>query len=411
MIPLLKLFRFEPIIGAWFGLFISIFTIFINYIVVKKLANKKIALISSFLISVSPIWIMFARDARFYFLVTIIFYPFLFYFYEVIKNNKDYFKFGLTYSLFFHFHYSPILFVPVLIYYFWIKRKATKIKNYLYLIVGFIFPQTPLIIYDFGNRFKMLTSLFLWTPYRILGFAGFIPKNNFSIGRFMQSILATEEFIGKTFFYNKNLFLIITIIILAAIIISFIRYLILKKYNFIYTFCYLSFFLGLVGIYIHGDVPVHYFLPLFSVLVIISSKLLLDLYEGTKSFYRGLIIGFVILIIYLNTKYLIKYYSGFNASTFLLNQNFVSLNLQKRIAQHIVNDSQGQKYSLTRVGPDDQFEENYSQNYKYLLWLYGNEPVEQSNINYTIYEEFDNNIAKMFNSQLIDGILILKNEK
>jgi hypothetical protein len=137
----------------------------------------------------------------------------------------------------------------------------------------------------------------------------------------------------------------------------------------------------------------------------------LDLYDGTKSFYKGLIIGFVILIIYLNSKYLIKYYSVFNASTFSLNPNFVSLNLQKRIAQYIVNDSQGQKYSLTRVGPDDQFEENYSQNYKYLLWLYGNEPVAQSNINYTIYEEFDNNIAKMSNSQLINGILILRNEK
>ncbi|MFH1656287.1 MAG: hypothetical protein ABH956_00760, partial [Candidatus Nealsonbacteria bacterium] len=76
------------------------------------------------------------------------------------------------------------------------------------------------------------------------------------------------------------------------------------------------------------------------------------------------------------------------------------------------DDSKGGKYSLIRVGPNDQFEEYYSQNYKYLLWLYGNEPIENSSLSYTVYENVDrlsNQDKKIVN--FIGPIGIVKNEK
>ncbi|MBU0998521.1 hypothetical protein KJ570_03270, partial [Patescibacteria group bacterium] len=92
--------------------------------------------------------------------------------------------------------------------------------------------------------------------------------------------------------------------------------------------------------------------------------------------------------------------------------NFVSLELQKQVSNYIVNDSKGEDYFLVRVGPNDQFEEYYSQNYKYLLWLYENEPIENSSLNYTIYENADklsNQDKKIVN--FVGPIGIVKNEK
>ena len=127
---------------------------------------------------------------------------------------------------------------------------------------------------------------------------------------------------------------------------------------------------------------------------------------------KRIVLGLFTLICYFNFSYFLKYYKSFNENSFSIEPSFVSVKLQEKIAHYIVNDSKNENYSLIRVGPNDRFEEYYSQNYKYLLWLYGNEPIENSSLSYTIYENIgkpsDEDVAKI---HFVGPIGIVKNEK
>jgi len=64
----------------------------------------------------------------------------------------------------------------------------------------------------------------------------------------------------------------------------------------------------------------------------------------------------------------------------------IPYSLQLAATNDIISDAKGAALSLKRVGEYDYFEENYAQNYRYLLWLKGNEPVIGSGLVYTIIE-------------------------
>ena len=412
MIPLMKIYKFNVFVGAWFGVISGALIVMTNYFVIKKVFNEKVALVSSFLISFSPLLVFFSRDARFYFYTTQVFYFFLYSLWNFHKNNKGIFLLGFSYSLFFHFHYSPILLFPILAYFIFLKRGKLKLRNYLNLLISFIVPFIPLLIYDFKNKFQMFFKLILWVPYRFAGFLGLYPKNNLTLGTINQSLMATIEFIGKSFVYKSSLWPYIFIIFLIIFICSGFKYLKSKKYKFGYSFIFLSLLISIVGIIVHGDVPVHYYLPIFSLPIIIFTDFIVKVWERKNNFIKGLSLGVIVFSLFFNVSYFLNYYKGFKENTFSINPSFVSIELQKQVSDYIVRDSKGLNYSLIRVGPNDQFEEYYSQNYKYLLWLNGNEPIEETNSSYTIYE----NLESLSNTQkkqvkMIGPIGILKNEQ
>ncbi|MFH1971613.1 MAG: glycosyltransferase family 39 protein, partial [Patescibacteria group bacterium] len=412
MIPLMLVFKFDVLVGAWFGVLGGTSIILINYFVIKKVFNEKIALVSSFLISFSPLWISFSRDARFFFFTTLVFYLFSHSLWDFYENKKGLFILGFCYSLFFHFHYSPILLFPILAYFVFLKRKRLKIKDYFNLLAGLFVPFVPLLIYDFKNNFQMFYKLILWVPYRFAGFFGLYPKNNITYGTLNQSLIATTEFIGKSFTYKSSFWFYVLVIFLIIYIFSGYKYIKSKKFEFGYSFINLSLLVGVFGIIIHGDVPVHYYLPVFSIPIIIFSDFIVKVFQRNNSFIKSILSGVIVLMLYINISYFINYYRSFDEGTFSIEPNFVSLELQKQVSNYIVNDSEGKNYSLVRVGPNDQFEEYYSQNYKYLLWLYGNEPIEGSNLSYTIYENL-NRLSKEDKKIInyVGPIGIIKNEK
>ena len=88
---------------------------------------------------------------------------------------------------------------------------------------------------------------------------------------------------------------------------------------------------------------------------------------------------------------------------------FVSFGIQKKITLAIINDAKGQKFVLGRVGPYDYFKDNYAQNYIYLLWFFGNEPIKNAGLKYTIYEDTTSLPENAKNKIIwVDSIAILK---
>lgn len=377
MIPLVKFFGFEPLAGAWVGIIVGTSAILINYFFIKKIFNEKIAFISAAIIAISPIWIWFSKMARLYIFTWIIFYPFLFFLWELWQGKaKNIFWLGLSWGLFFNFHFSPILLIPVLAMALFLKRKILKVKHFLMVGVGAVLANLPALIYDAQRGFSMIRSFALWIPYRIAGFLGFYPKNNPTSESLSGSLAALNEFFGKTLFGPENFWILGTIIFVVSAIYF------VKKFpnrilrDFGLFFIILSTLSVLVGVFVHGAPPIHYFLPLFPIPPLLFA-IIVEKLSKKKSFKFAFVIVFLVFFS-INLKF-------FFSQT--LDPDFVPYKLQREIARFIVSDAKGRPYKLKRVGPYDYFSENYSQNYRYLLWLFGNEPDGSAKATYTIYED------------------------
>ncbi len=352
--PFLILNHYNPVTGAYFFGTISILGLIANYYVVKKFFSVKVALISSYLIAISPIWIDIARQSRFFSMVTYLFYPFLLLTLFAIQNAKYMFWLGLVLGIMINFHLTPIFLIPSLVLLFFLKRKNIRRKDVSLGIIGFVIPNIPFLIYNIKNHFEMITKFAVWIPYRSAIY------HNFNLGFTLDEIL---RFFGGLFFL---------IPILVAIYLE-------RKNKYVRILCLFLVF-GIIALILHKDPPTHYFYVLYPIPVIFLSLF----FSKLKSF---LIFTLLVLITVINFSYL------FSDRWFYINENAVKQNynipykLQREAAERIVNDANGEPYNLHRVGFSDQFEGEFAQNYRYLLWLYGNEPKDyKTNLSYKIVE-------------------------
>jgi hypothetical protein len=195
----------------------------------------------------------------------------------------------------------------------------------------------------------------------------FNPSNKDFWGTF-NSLL---EFLGKLLFWDKKIWSLG----IAVFILFFIHYVWSNRRNFANDFLpfYLISSIGLVltANLIHGGVPVHYFLPIFTTVPILYAVYLSKIKWG-----------FLILI-----ALIIFNFRGYFTP---VAPAFVSYNKQVEAANFIVFDAKGKPFSVRRVGLFDYFPENYSQNYKYLLLWKGGNLVESSQNVYTIVEKNGN---------------------
>ncbi|OGM56938.1 hypothetical protein A3E46_01225 [Candidatus Woesebacteria bacterium RIFCSPHIGHO2_12_FULL_46_16] len=382
MMPLMKALGPEPLMGAWVGIVAGTLAVAFNYLFVRKIFNEKVALVSSVLIAISPIWIWFSRMARLYIFNWLIWYPFVYFLWQLWRGKaKNIFWLGFFFGLFFNFHFSPILILPVLFLVFVLKRRFLKLKHYSLVFLGAILANLPSVIYDAQQGFSMLKSFAVWIPYRIAGFVGLYPKNNPTAESFSGSLNIINEFFGKMFVLNEPLWIVSTIVffVLAGILLKQSYKKVFKDFGIFLIF--LSLASVLAGVFIHGAPPIHYFLPLFTIPPIVIG-MLADKYKS------GLWTVVFLLLILFNLKAFFGHYIFYGkVKDATLTPDFVPYKLQKEIARYIISDAKGEKFTLRRVGPWDYFSEEYSQNYRYLLWNLGNEPINGASLSYTIYDD------------------------
>lgn len=396
--PFFALFDFDPKIGAYVFAVLGALVIYINYYFVKKIINPKVALISSLLITFSPLYLDYAREARFFSIVLLLFYPFYYFFSKLFTDKKEYFWFGFFYGLFFSFHYSPLMYLPIILVVFWRMRKSIKLEDISKTLLGFVLPNLTILLSDLLGKSSIVPNLGLWVPYRILGFLNVYPKNN------LTEEIAKINLNGIVAFFNSVLVpslmhfpMLGVFVFLAITFIVFIKRKVIPQSVQILYYFLLS---GLLVLFVHGDFPQHYFLPLIPVCIILFSLFLEKLYVKNKA----LTILITCLFVIVNLKYL------FSENWFYKYQNLnniqVSYETQKLVSKAIVNDARGRPFSLKRIGTGDEFELNFAQNYIYLMWYYGNQPVINSKLIYTIYEKEE----KVNPYIKINNINVTKNE-
>lgn len=389
--PVLILFDFSPVGPAYFFAFISSLVVLINFVFIKNLINKKVAYISSFLISISPYFLEVAREARFFSLIIPLFYFFLYFLSKIHKGEDAFIKLGVVFGLMLSFHYTPLILLPVIIYVVVINKN--KIKNLVKFMLGILTPLIPLLVYDVQTGFSMTYRLLLWVPYRIFGFVGLYPKNNISLNSVINTAETVSIFLSKLFIpLTSNSVSLLMILIGLPVIYFFNKQKLLA----------MIFFTGLVGLFVHGDPPSHYFYILLPIPIIFVSILfsLLSKYKVVLAFGLGSL--FIVNLHFYFNRWFRSYEVGAGIT--------IPYQVQKEAVKALLIDSRGREFRVERVGLSDEFEDDYAQNYIYLLWLEGGKPVKNSKLTYTFVEK-TNLYGKGRLIYGYDGLQVYTNEK
>ncbi len=382
--PILILSKFNPLSHAYFGVVISILTIIANYLVISKIFNKKTGLISSFLISISPMYMIAVSVARFIYVVPFLIYPFLYLFYKIISEKKKYF-FGtaLVLGIMLNFHYSTLILIPFCITVLIIKKIPLDKNAIVESIIGFLLPQAPLVLYDSQHKFTMLKNLFLWFPYKVLIFLHLYHNTNLhsytidtSNITFLNFFLISFSSINERLLSLPGIIIFVVVLIFIALHIS--KFFKSKGTDLKWLFLILWCFWGLFSIFIQGSPPLHYFVPLFPLPILFFSLFLSDIWKRNKGKY--IVLASLLLLLISNCLY-------FFSDKWFFQTGGIDYSTKQKIARIIVNDAKGKQFVLKRIGYNDFFPKQFAQDYIYLLWLDGNEPVNDSKLEYTIIEE------------------------
>lgn len=386
--PVLIASSFNPLSHAYFGAFLSVVLLIVNFIVIKQLFRERVATFSTFLIAISPLFMEFARNARFFAIVTLLVYPFVFLLYKIYHGGKKYrFWLGLVYGAMFSFHFTPLMLLPVVGSVLLLKRVKTSLKDVLAVFVGFLVTMLPFFIYDSFHGLTMTRSVILWIPYRVAGFLGLYPKNNVSSQVLEENLTSLSQFITKSFLPGDkgNIGVFFAVSIFAFIIFRLYTFYKLKKAVFAELLLYMWLGWGVLAVFIHGSPPIHYFVPLLPLPIIVFALLIESVWTNK--------IGKVVTVLFLFTITVVNLFFYFSNQWFYrpldtqtAKPYYMPFVMQREVALTIIQDARNERYMLHRLGIDDQFEEDYAQNYLYLLWLYGNEPVKKAGVRYTIYE-------------------------
>lgn len=376
----LKFADYEPASINYFMATVGVITVLVCYLTLKKLFGEKISLLASFLVAVSPSWVELTRNSRINSFTALWFFPFFYYLVESIKNKgKSLFWCGFFLGVMFSFFPSPLVLLPGVIVLLYIYKKTIEKKYLIQGILGILVPNIPYIVFHIQDRFNMLSKVLVWIPYRILGFAGFYPKNNVSLGVIKSNIFSLYEFAQESFLpYQSPLMSLFILTLILFFLYKTRRAFKNREKEIPWISLVVILLVSYLGLFIHGDPPKHYYLVIFPIPIIVSA-LFLDWLLARK---KLKIFAYLLMVVFLFANF-----KFFFSNEWFYGTPIVSYEFQKEVVKTILKDAKKSNFSISRVGPLDYFKEDFSQNYRYLFWKLGNEPTDDAQLVYTIYED------------------------
>lgn len=380
--------KMSPIsINVFWGIVGSI-AVPICYFYIKKLFDTKTALISALFIAVSPAWITQTRDARYNLLVSILFLPYLYYLKRSVEDKgKSLLKLGLVLGLMMSFFPSPLLLIPGVLISFAFFKVKPRLKYVGNFILGFIIPNITFLIYEIGNRFEITTKLITWIPYRILGFFGFYPKNTIDSEIFTQNTISIYRFISSLFSLKIGMIAgSIFVLLTLGLIVYSIRNYNNRKKEVSYYLLLINLQTCVVGLFVHGNPPSHYYYTIYAVPLVFLAYFMVRLFKSKFLLWLSVIsIGGICISSLITDKWFFQ-----DRLPVDYQNRPVAYETQIKLADSIIQMSQGRPFNLKRIGTNDHFENNFANNYIYLLLLKGVKVDLNSTDTYTIVEEPNN---------------------
>jgi 4-amino-4-deoxy-L-arabinose transferase-like glycosyltransferase len=246
--------------GEWSARLISpifgIISVFVTYLLAKKIYDKKTALISAFIVSSTSLYIFFGQKILTETLSLTLFTATLYFFHMSFKEKRYLMLTGIFFALSILIRYTNLLLFPIFIIYFLYMKKFDIIrkKEFFFSIILFIIVLSPWLYINTINYGDPLGAL----------------KDNLAHA-------PAEYSPGPVYYY-----ILYSIDIFGFSIIFIIPFFILNKRKKSDILIIISIVLILLTFSIMGRKEIRYLLPYISVFSTASAKGALDLMNRTK---------------------------------------------------------------------------------------------------------------------------------
>ncbi|MBI3380162.1 glycosyltransferase family 39 protein [Candidatus Gottesmanbacteria bacterium] len=364
--PFLFLFHFDPVAGGVLQSILSLATIPIVYLLGKKFANEKIALLSAFIVATSSLLIHFSRQTllAFYplffsglafFLVTLITRKFDKYFWLIL---------GILLGFMLQVHYSTlaVFLFTLAIGLFFIPQKF-KLKYYLFTIVGFLIGFLPMIIFELRHEFfntKMLISL-------VKGLQRGSNISAFNILSYWQNTISLL-FLGQKIFLGNFFLPLISLYLIWKKKLS-----LLEKLSLLQIFS--TFLFSLV--FVHQNTE-HYLITAYIPLIILTTSAVYNISNALKN----KLAKASIFIVFLFGLFILNFYSSgfFDNHGWTMDDGWNLPGLEKT-AKIIANDLTTSSYNVVMVVDA----ENQGLPLRYFLDIWGKTPLPVEKYDKALY--------------------------
>lgn len=393
----MSMFKFEPVSGGYLGSLIGVATVYLMYLIGRKLFSKNIGLIASLLYAFSPIIIMHSRFP--YHTNPIPFFTvlFLFAFASWIKGNINYFPFiifllGVLYNLEIATFVFAIIIVLVIVWGFFRNKKwaigLINKKSISLTIIGFLIPMLPFLLHDVKNGFPQTVKFIAWIGYKTLTLFGY---SNLNIQNTTPNINPLVLFLSENlqkliFFPSRLISIFIFFICLTIFVANLFDRIKLHKTTREYIALLLVFIFPLLGFFI-AKTPSDAYLPMFfpSVIFLISIGFV-RLYE--KKFLSLIVALGICIVLFGNILFYVNRFNADMKSGFTLKDRI-------KTSKQIIAIAKDKQYNLVGKGSGSEFS-SFTNNYEYLTWWLGHGPSKE------------NQKIKIFIEESVKGIRIEK---
>lgn len=178
LVPLILLFNYQPLPITAFFAFLNILTAIVFYLVVRKIFNEKLAVITLALFSFSYLMIyhsMFIWVLNYMPLIGILTFYYLYKVYKRKTNLKEIFLLGVLSGVGFGLEYLYALAILIVLFVLF-KYSKNKFKTFLVFIIGGAVGDFPQVIFDLRHNFYHLRTLLQYSldTFNGVSDAGFI---------------------------------------------------------------------------------------------------------------------------------------------------------------------------------------------------------------------------------------------
>lgn len=399
--PIFYLVRFHPLTLFYFWVLVDIGAVFLNYYVIKKITNENTALLTTLFLSLSPLALTYNRIPGFYNFAIPLTYILLLFLYRILhKKSTPFWPVFLVVGLIINLHASSLILIPFFIGLGIYLRKFSKF-NIITSIAAILIPNIPFFIKDYLTGFSMSRNLLLWIPYKILNY---FSGKTLGVNRIQvqDETLTNSINFFKVTILPSQYSLVFGIIIIGLLLL----FLFFKKQTISIRILYCWLFFGIISLLIHKNPPIHYFVPIFVLPIILIAYLFNDLQK--KKRLRIIMLGIIVFIVFSDLLFIFSsHYLFFDRK---INPFDISYQTQERIAQFIIQDAKGKRFSISKIGFFDNYAGGSKENYEYLLWWLGNRPIEKSSSKYIIVEDINRlPISSEYQKiKEINGVVIMK---
>jgi len=290
-VPFFALLGGDPIYGAYLIATVNFAVFLLIYYLIKRLTFSQLTAICAALL-----WVSSANQINWTVPLVPLFFLLFILLYEIIKQKPSLFfvsSITLIWSLSLHFHPQMIFLAPVWLFVvisFFQKVKKHPLRSVLYILIAFVIPLLPLIVFDLRHSFldtKAVLNFFTQNSSQTSPDPGFRPL--YSLRQFSLPLVLPFPWLKHNILFSSFLFAIAV-------------YAVIKKPRFFYLLFISLVSLFLMGFYRQNTWPEYYHLAGG-----MSLMILLFLFSSEKTSSKCILLSLTILIVSVNLRFLLSY--------------------------------------------------------------------------------------------------------